>query len=80
MNLSDTITNPRTGRVSTTKAATALAYILGSFWFCYHNYVSGFNPELWFIYFGVVAGHQSISKGISMYFQRGREASASDSP
>lgn len=80
--LSGLVINDRTGKVSNTKLAAATAYSVGTFWFCWHNYHTGFNTDMWLIYFGIVAGHKTAEKFIGMKYgaqpQTPTEQSGSD--
>lgn len=68
MKLSDLITNPKSRRISSVKLASTTTYLVGTFWFCWHNYHSGFNEAMWWVYFGVVATHKTAEKLIATRF------------
>lgn len=65
MKLSDIITDGKTGRLSNAKLASSTAYAVITFWFCWHNYKTGFNAELWWVYAtvaGIAAAHRIAGK------------------
>lgn len=78
--LAEIIENPSTGKLSNTKLATSTAYLVGTYWFCWHNYHSGFTAELWLIYYGVAASHQTASKAVTLLGKRGQQNENIDTP
>lgn len=71
MHISDLIVDPGTGQYSHTKIWTNIAYIIVTLSFVK---VTITNPEpdmtMWLIYLGIVGGHSSLSKLISMKYNK----------
>lgn len=75
MKLLDIIVDHRTGRISNAKLASATAYLTMTFWFCWHNYHTGFIAEMWYAYAGlagIAAAHRVAGK------MTGQKASADE--
>lgn len=65
MKLTDIIVDHKTGRISNSKLASSTAYLTMTGWFCWHNYHTGFNAELWWVYAtvaGIAAAHRIAGK------------------
>lgn len=66
--MDEMVTNPATGRLSSTRLASATAHALVAFWFCWHNYHTGFNWEMWGLYITFAGGHHIGNKIVALKF------------
>jgi hypothetical protein len=72
------ILNERTGKVVGTKLASATGHLTMFFFFCWHNFHTGFNETMWLIYAGLIMGHKTLEKVVGMKYGSGRNENVYD--
>lgn len=70
MKISDLIVDPGTGQLSHTKIWTNIAYLVVTIAFIKTTFSSAeINFSMWLLYLGIVGGHSSLSKLISLKYK-----------
>ena len=53
------------GKISHTKVWSNIAYLSATIIFLYYGFKGTLTTEVWFLYLGIVAGHNTASKFLS---------------